>query len=152
MTSRKRMQTQELVQVFVASIESKVAENLTCCTESVLVIEAGAADDNPSIRVPYVAALPINGSLLWGFKSEPEPQIGNRTFDAKAARVLGGGSIVNGMMYDRAAAADYNAWEALGNKGWGWEGLYSFFKKSTEFIEPSASVAEEFGITWDPKA
>ena len=123
-----------------------------CYTETVLVIEAGAADDNPSTRVPYAAALPINGSLLWGFKSQPEPEIANRTFDAKAARVLGGGSIVNGMMYDRAAATDFDAWEALGNKGWGWDGLFPFFKKSTEFIEPSQKAAEEFGITWDSEA
>ena len=43
----------------------------------------------------------------------------NKTFLTRVARVLSGGSIVNGMLYDRAAAGDYDAWEALGNKGWG---------------------------------
>ncbi|USP75147.1 hypothetical protein yc1106_02421 [Curvularia clavata] len=127
-----------------------VANRLTeDSNKTVLVIEAGAADDNPNIRMPYAASHPVNTSHLWGFKSEPEPEIGDRTFDAKAARVLGGGSIVNGLMYDRAAAADYDAWEALENKGWGWEGLFPFTKKSTEFIEPSKETTEEFEITWD---
>jgi choline dehydrogenase-like flavoprotein len=66
--------------------------------------------------------------------------------------VLGGGSIVNGMMYDRGSAADYNAWEELGNAGWGWEGLYPFFKKSTAYIPPPKETVDEFGITWDPEA
>ena len=66
--------------------------------------------------------------------------------------MLSGGSIVNGMLYDRAAAGDYDAWEALGNKGWGWEGMFPYFKKSTEFIEPPADVAEKLNITWDPNA
>jgi choline dehydrogenase-like flavoprotein len=56
------------------------------------------------------------------------------------------------MLYDRAAAGDYDAWEALGNKGWGWEGMFPYFKKSTEFIEPPADVAETLNITWDPNA
>lgn len=56
------------------------------------------------------------------------------------------------MMYDRGSAADYDAWEALGNKGWGWKGLLPFFKKGTEFIPPPAETIKKFGITWDPEA
>jgi hypothetical protein len=66
--------------------------------------------------------------------------------------VLGGGSIVNGMIYDRGSRADYNAWEALGNKGWGWEGMLPFFKKGVEFIPPPAKTVSDFNITWDPAA
>ncbi|CAA9959754.1 hypothetical protein PTMSG1_03162 [Pyrenophora teres f. maculata] len=119
---------------------------------NVLVIEAGAAYDNPNIRMPYGTNLALNETLLWPYISEPEPAIANQTFPSRVARVLGGGSIVNGMMYDRGAAADFDAWEALGNKGWGWEEMYPFFKKSTEFIPPSAEIAKQFGITWNPKA
>ncbi|CAN9262534.1 unnamed protein product [Alternaria alternata] len=120
--------------------------------KSVLVIEAGAAYDNPNIRLPYGATYALNETLLWGYISQPEPHIANKTFPTRVARVLGGGSVVNGMLYDRAAAGDYDAWEALGNKGWGWEGMFPYFKKSTEFIEPPADVAEAFNITWDPNA
>jgi choline dehydrogenase-like flavoprotein len=73
------------------------------------------------------------------------------------------------MMYDRGSAADYDAWEALGNKGWGWSGLYPFLKKGnsyytdddiiyadisigTEFIPPPQKLVDEFGISWDPSA
>lgn len=59
---------------------------------------------------------------------------------------------MNGMVYDRGSAADYDAWEELGNDGWGWEGLYPFFKKGTEFIAPPKETVKDFGITWDPKA
>jgi len=43
--------------------------------------------------------------------------------------VVGGGTVVNGMFFARGAAADYDAWEQLGNPGWGWDGLLSYFKK-----------------------
>lgn len=72
-------------------------------------------------------------------------------------------------MYDRGSAADYDAWEALGNEGWGWDGLYPFFKKGnnhcigediihanvtigTEFIPPPQQLVDDFNITWDPSA
>lgn len=71
-------------------------------------------------------------------------------------------------MYDRGSAADYDAWEALGNKGWGWSGIYPFFQKGivevpphqstrltdpgTEFIPPPQELIDEFNITWDAAA
>ena len=116
--------------------------------ETVLVIEAGRADDNPNIRLPYGATYAGNASLLWNYLSEPDPALANLTYKGLAAKVLGGGSIVNGMLYGRAAAADYDAWEALGNKGWGWKGIYPYFKKGTKFIPPPADVATEFNMTW----
>jgi len=116
----------------------------------VLVIEAGGADDNPNIRMPYGASYALNTSLLWSnYVSEPEPELGGKTWNVRIAEVLGGGSIVNGMVYDRGAAADYDAWEALGNKGWGWKGMLPYFKKGTEFIPPPEKTVKDFGITWD---
>jgi choline dehydrogenase-like flavoprotein len=75
----------------------------------------------------------LNTSLLWdNYISEPEPALENKTWSTAVAKVLGGGSVINGMMYDRGSASDYDAWEALGNKGWGWKGLYPFFKKGNQ--------------------
>ena len=89
---------------------------------------------------------------MWeNYTSQPEPQLGNRTTYANVAQVLGGGSIVNGMVYDRGSAADYDAWEELGNAGWGWKGMYPFFQKGVEFIEPPEKTVSDFNITWDPK-
>jgi choline dehydrogenase-like flavoprotein len=120
---------------------------------SVLVIESGAAYDNPNIRLPYGTTFALNDTLFWkDFTSDPEPQLGNKTFGARVAQILGGGSMVNGMMYDRGSRADYDAWEKLGNKGWGWEGLLPFFKRGTEFVKPNQKLVEEFGVTWDEEA
>jgi len=122
-------------------------------SESILVIEAGGADDNPNIRLPYAASYAVNTSLTWsGYVSQPEPYLGNKTWNTRVAKVLGGGSIINGMMYERGSAADYDAWEALGNQGWGWEGMYPYFKKSTEFIPPPEATVKQVNITWDPEA
>jgi choline dehydrogenase-like flavoprotein len=103
--------------------------------------------------IPYKANdLTSANGLMWdGLKSLPEPGLGNSTYSVLVAKVLGGGSVVNGMIYDRGSAADYDAWEALGNKGWGWKGMEPYFKKGTTFQPPSAAVAESFNITWDPQ-
>lgn len=131
-------------------VAHRLSQNLKT---SVLVIESGAAYDNPNIRLPYAANYALNDTLFWSnYTSLPEPQLGNATWGVRVAQVLGGGSIVNGMMYDRGSAADYNAWEELGNEGWGWKGMYPFFKKGTELIAPPNKTVEEFGVTWDPTA
>lgn len=115
------------------------------------MIEAGGADDTPNIRLPHAANYNLNQSLLWpDYLSEPEPGLGNLQQEVVVAEVLGGGSIVNGMVYDRGSAADYDAWEELGNKGWGWKGMFPFFKRSTEFIPPPQETVENFNLTWDP--
>ncbi|KAI4650160.1 uncharacterized protein J4E79_009427 [Alternaria viburni] len=121
--------------------------------KSVLVVEAGRADDNPNIRMPYGATYALNTSLLWtDYVCQPEPFLGNKTWNTRVARILGGGSLVNGMIYDRGSAADYDAWEALGNKGWGWEGIYPFFKMGTEYIPAPQETIDQVGVTWDPEA
>lgn len=120
---------------------------------TVLVVEAGL-DDLPFQQIlPYGAASALNTSLLWpNYVSEPEPFLNNKTWNVRVAAVLGGGSVVNGMMYDRGSAADYDAWEALGNSGWGWKGIYPYFKKGTEFIPPPAQTIKDFDITYDASA
>jgi choline dehydrogenase-like flavoprotein len=103
--------------------------------------------------IPYKANdLTASAGLLWnGINSKPEPGLGNASYPVLVAKVLGGGSVINGMVYDRGSAADYDAWEALGNKGWGWEGMEPYFKKGTTFQPPSEKVVEGFNITWDPE-
>ncbi|KAH6639575.1 choline dehydrogenase-like protein [Boeremia exigua] len=119
---------------------------------SVLVIESGESVDSPGNMIPFKANdLTSANGLMWdGLTSLPEPGLGNSTYNVLVAKVLGGGSVVNGMVYDRGSAADYDAWEALGNDGWGWAGMEPFFKKGTTFQPPSAAIAEAFNITWDP--
>ena len=86
------------------------------------------------------------------FNSAPVPNLNNAQFSVIVPNVVGGGSIVNGMVYDRGARADYDAWEKLGNPGWNFNGLLPYFKRSTTFTPPSPAKAREFDMTWDPAA
>ncbi|KAH7377307.1 choline dehydrogenase-like protein [Pyrenochaeta sp. MPI-SDFR-AT-0127] len=119
--------------------------------KSVLVIESGASVDTDSTKIPYKANDFTSAvGLLWdGITSKPEPGLGNGTYGVLVAKVLGGGSVINGMVYDRGSAADYDAWEALGNKGWGWSGLEPYFIKGTTFQPPTDQATADFNITWD---
>ena len=76
----------------------------------------------------------------------------NGTWRVLAGNVVGGGTVVNGMFWDRGADADYEAWEQLGNPGWGYEGLARYFKKYTNFDGPAESTREAFNITYDESA
>lgn len=65
----------------------------------------------------------------WNITTVPQPYAGGRAQNLPLGKVLGGSSVLNGMMFDRGSPADYNLWEALGNKGWGFKGLLPYFKK-----------------------
>jgi choline dehydrogenase-like flavoprotein len=82
----------------------------------------------------------------------PVPNLGNKTFRVTVGNVVGGGSYVNGMQFDRGADADYDAWAELGNEGWGWSDLDAYFKKSNDFDAPSKETTEKFGITYEEDA
>jgi choline dehydrogenase-like flavoprotein len=118
----------------------------------VLVIESGDNVDTENTRIPYKSNdLSMANGLTWDdIYSAPEPALGNSSYQVLVAKVLGGGSVINGMVYDRGSAADYDAWEALGNNGWGWSGMQPYFIKGTTFQPPTADVVENFNITWDP--
>lgn len=66
---------------------------------------------------------------MFNITSEPQAGINGRSYGVPAARVVGGGTVVNGMAFDRGSAGDYDLWEDIGNSGWGWDGLLPYFKK-----------------------
>ncbi|XPS78424.1 hypothetical protein M3J07_010441 [Ascochyta lentis] len=117
---------------------------------SVLVIENGVIDNRPASRVPYFANINIDN--YYPITSGPEPFMHNKTWSVHVGNVVGGGSVVNGMQFDRGADADYDAWEELGSPGWGYKGLAKYFKKSTHFEGPSEAVRERLNITYDTRA
>lgn len=86
---------------------------------------------------------------MYDITSAPNANIGGQTKPVWVGNVVGGGSVVNGMAFDRASAADYDAWEQLGNSGWGWNSLLPYFKKSTTFTPPSDADVKAWGITYD---
>ncbi|KAJ7034605.1 hypothetical protein C8F04DRAFT_956198 [Mycena alexandri] len=120
-------------------------------TKSVLVVEYGTFDDNPGQLEPS-SGTKYPAKDLFNVTSVPQPGIGNRTSTVYAASVVGGGSTINGMFFERGSAEDYDNWEKLGNDGWGFTGLLPYFKKSTRFNTPIDPVVVAYGnITWDPR-
>lgn len=97
----------------------------------VLLLEAGGKDTNPWIHIPvgYVKTM-VNPNLNWMFDSEPEPLTGNRAIPIPRGKVLGGSSSINGMLYVRGNARDYDGWAQLGCTGWSYDDVLPYFKKS----------------------
>ncbi|EKG20738.1 Glucose-methanol-choline oxidoreductase [Macrophomina phaseolina MS6] len=119
---------------------------------TVLVIEYGPLDKHEdSVLVPGL--LDLDTTPYWfNLTSAPQEGLNNKTFRVPAAAVVGGGTVINGMFFDRGTAADYDLWEQLGNPGWGWDGLLPYFRKSENFTPPAESFAAEWNISWDLSA
>lgn len=93
----------------------------------VLLLEAGQRDWNPLIRLPVGEALTIGGAIDWKFGTEPEPGIDGRRIDAPRGKVLGGSSAINGQLYVRGHAGDFDEWAALGCSGWSYADVLPYF-------------------------
>jgi choline dehydrogenase len=100
-------------------------------TMRVALLEAGPRDLNPWIHIPagYYRNI-LNPSITWQFGCGPEPHLGGRTVNWPRGRVLGGTSAINGLLYVRGQAADFNHWRQLGNIGWSFDDCLPFFKKA----------------------
>ena len=97
----------------------------------VLLLEAGGQDNYAWIHVPVGYLYCIgNPRTDWCFKTEAEPGLNGRALSYPRGKVLGGSSSINGMIYMRGQSRDYDAWEAQGNKGWGWQDVLPIFKRS----------------------
>jgi choline dehydrogenase len=96
----------------------------------ILVLEFGGTDRGPFIQMPSALSYPMNMSLYnWGFESEPEPHLGGRKLATPRGKVLGGSSSINGMVYVRGHARDFDTWEQMGAKGWGFRHVQPYFKR-----------------------
>lgn len=93
-----------------------------------LVIEYGPLDDNPS-QIEPTSAVQYPARDMYNLSSVAQPGLNNAPSTVYAAAVVGGGSTVNGMLFDRGSAEDYDNWEKLSNPGWGFSGLLPYFKK-----------------------
>jgi choline dehydrogenase len=107
----------------------------------VLLLEAGGPDTNPWIHVPMgYAKTFVDPKVNWMFESEPEKELNNRTMYQPRGKVLGGTSSINGMIYMRGNAADYDQWRQLGNEGWDYDSVLPYFRKA----EDNERGADEF--------
>jgi choline dehydrogenase len=115
---------------------------------SVLLLEAGGKDDYLWIHVPvgYLYCMG-NPRTDWCFKTEVEPGLGGRAINYPRGKVLGGCSSINGMIYMRGQARDYDHWRQLGNRGWGWDDVLPFFRQHEDYVH-GAEEAHGAGGEW----
>ena len=97
---------------------------------SVIVLEFGGTDFGPLIQMPAALSYPMNMPRYdWGFRTEPEPHLGGRTLGVPRGKVIGGSSSINGMVYVRGHAGDYDHWAESGAAGWGYADVVPYFKR-----------------------
>ena len=97
---------------------------------SVLVVEYGGTDIGPFIQMPAALSYPMNMSRYdWGFESLPEPALGGRVMACPRGKVIGGSSSINGMVYVRGNASDFDHWEESGATGWSYADILPYYQK-----------------------
>ncbi|OIW33152.1 putative choline dehydrogenase [Coniochaeta ligniaria NRRL 30616] len=101
------------------------------------VLEAGSVGvGDPAIDVPGLYGSTLGTKYDWQFETVPQPGLAGRRLPWPRGKVLGGTSALNFMTWNRPSRDDFDAWERLGNVGWGWDGLLPFYKKAETFHEP----------------
>lgn len=111
----------------------------------VLLLEAGPRDRNPLIRIPIGVNYTVGSKLDWKLVSEPEAGADNRRLNLPRGKVLGGSSAINGMIFVRGHAEDFNDWERAGATGWGWDSVLPYFKRMETWQGPSSQDRGSFG-------
>jgi choline dehydrogenase len=120
----------DYVIVGAGSAGCAMAYRLAEAGRRVMVIEHGGSDAGPFIQMPGALSYPMNMGLYdWGFRTEPEPHLGGRTLATPRGKVIGGSSSINGMVYVRGHALDYDTWAELGADGWGFADVLPYFKR-----------------------
>ena len=98
---------------------------------TVLLLERGGSDRSVLIQMPSALSIPMNMQKYnWGYESEPEPFLGGRRINCPRGKVLGGSSSINGLVYIRGNAMDFENWEQQGAHGWGYRHVLPYFKRA----------------------
>ncbi len=112
----------------------------------VLLLEAGGSDRSIFIQMPTALSIPMNTTKYnWGHHSEPEPHLGGRRLHCPRGKVLGGSSSINGMVYVRGNAQDYEGWAADGATGWSYSDVLPYFQKAETFNRGADAYRGETG-------
>lgn len=123
-----------------------LAHRLVKAGKSVLLLEAGPADNTPYIHIPATFVKVLGTKRTFMYATEPEPGANNRVLVVPQGRTLGGGSSVNAMIYIRGQAEDYDTWRDLGCEGWGYEDVLPIFRRS----EDNEVLADDYHGTGGP--
>lgn len=101
---------------------------------SVLVLEYGGSDRSVIIQMPSAFSLPMNTRRYnWHYETVPETHLQGRRLHCPRGKVLGGSSSINGLVYIRGHACDFDEWESLGAEGWGYRNCLPYFKRAEHF-------------------
>ncbi len=120
----------DYVVIGAGSAGCAMAYRLAEAGRSVLVIEYGGSDAGPFIQMPAALSYPMNMARYdWGYRTEPEPQLNNRRLVCPRGKVLGGSSSINGMVYVRGHAMDFDHWAEQGADGWSYSEVLPYFKR-----------------------
>ena len=126
--------------------------------QRVALLEAGGKDGYLWIHIPIGYLYTQNNPLTdWCFKTEPEAGLNGRALAYPRGRVLGGCSSINGMIYMRGQARDYDLWRQLGNTGWGWEDVLPLFTRPEDFYRGADEMhgaggewrVEDLRLSWE---
>ncbi|EFQ34645.1 GMC oxidoreductase [Colletotrichum graminicola] len=129
-------------------VANRLSQNTS---KTVLVIDYGDFVNTVNVTVPYFTTLDQSANL-YNITSIPQAHLRNRTSRLRIGATVGGSSTVNGMAWDHGSVADYDAWEALGNPGWGWDSFMKYFRKSSAFLPPSQKYVDKYNYQWTPEA
>jgi choline dehydrogenase len=119
-------------------------------TVKVLLLEAGGKDKKLEIHIPGAYTKLNNTKVDWSFWTEPQEHVDGRKIYIPRGKTLGGSSSTNAMAYVRGNKADFNEWAALGNKGWSYDEVLPYFKKSEHnenFGEPFHGQSGPLNVT-----
>lgn len=120
----------DYVIVGAGSAGCAMAYRLAEAGKSVIVVEYGGSDAGPLIQMPGALSYPMNMSTYdWGYQTEPEPHLGGRRLACPRGKVIGGSSSINGMIYVRGHAHDFDHWRDQGAKGWGYADVLPYYKR-----------------------
>ena len=101
---------------------------------TVALLEFGGSDNSVFIQMPTAFSIPMNMKKYnWGYETEVEPGLDNRRMDCPRGKVLGGSSSINGMVYVRGHAMDFDEWEHQGARDWGYRHCLPYFRKADDW-------------------
>jgi choline dehydrogenase len=124
----------------------------------VLLLEVGGSDRSIFIQMPSALSIPMNNPRYnWFYHTEPEPHLNGRRMHTPRGKVLGGSSSINGLVYIRGNAQDFDGWQAQGASGWAYRDVLPYFKRAerreeggNEYRGDSGPLRTRYGLLTNP--